>query len=148
MLARSFQKGGSLMSDNLSESATKVKTFLQSTWNTILRFKEIAIVLLVFLFIFLLISMYATKLDKRVNMLEQDNIVKAEQLKKIEEARKDICQQLQMLMQAQQDLQKENDKLIKEAGRIEYKKAIQIPDADVLDRLNALIEDIRKRNSD
>ena len=135
------------MSDNLSESATKVKTFLQSTWNTILRFKEIAIVLLVFLFIFLLISMYATKLDKRVNMLEQDNIVKAEQLKKIEEARKDICQQLQMLMQAQQDLQKENDKLIKEAGRIEYKKAIQIPDADVLDRLNALIEDIRKRNS-
>jgi len=136
------------MSDNLSESATKVKTFLQSTWNTILRFKEIAIVLLVFLFIFLLISMYATKLDKRVNMLEQDNIVKAEQLKKIEEARKDICQQLQMLMQAQQDLQKENDKLIKEAGRIEYKKAIQIPDADVLDRLNALIEDIRKRNSD
>ena len=136
------------MSDNLSESATKVKTFLQSTWNTILRFKEIAIVLLVFLFIFLLISMYATKLDKRVNMLEQDNIVKAEQLKKIEEARKDICQQLQMLMQSQQDLQKENDKLIKEAGRIEYKKAIQIPDADVLDRLNALIEDIRKRNSD
>ena len=136
------------MSDNLSESATKVKTFLQSTWNTILRFKEIAIVLLVFLFIFLLISMYATKLDKRVNMLEQDNIVKAEQLKKIEEARKDICQQLQMLMQAQQDLQKENDKLIKEAGRIEYKKAIQIPNADVLDRLNALIEDIRKRNSD
>ena len=136
------------MSDNLSESATKVKTFLQSTWDTILRFKEIAIVLLVFLFIFLLISMYATKLDKRVNMLEQDNIVKAEQLKKIEEARKDICQQLQMLMQAQQDLQKENDKLIKEAGRIEYKKAIQIPDADVLDRLNALIEDIRKRNSD
>ena len=136
------------MSDNLSESATKVKTFLQSTWNTILRFKEIAIVLLVFLFIFLLISMYATRLDKRVNMLEQDNIVKAEQLKKIEEARKDICQQLQMLMQAQQDLQKENDKLIKEAGRIEYKKAIQIPDADVLDRLNALIEDIRKRNSD
>ena len=136
------------MSDNLSESATKVKTFLQSTWNTILRFKEIAIVLLVFLFIFLLISMYATKLDKRVNMLEQDNIVKAEQLKKIEEARKDICQQLQMLMQAQQDLQKENDKLIKEAGRIEYKKVIQIPDADVLDRLNALIEDIRKRNSD
>ena len=136
------------MSDNLSKSATKVKTFLQSTWNTILRFKEIAIVLLVFLFIFLLISMYATKLDKRVNMLEQDNIVKAEQLKKIEEARKDICQQLQMLMQAQQDLQKENDKLIKEAGRIEYKKAIQIPDADVLDRLNALIEDIRKRNSD
>ena len=136
------------MSDNLSESATKVKTFLQSTWNTILRFKEIAIVLLVFLFIFLLISMYATKLDKRVNMLEQDNIVKAEQLKKIEEARKDICQQLQMLMQAQQDLQKANDKLIKEAGRIEYKKAIQIPDADVLDRLNALIEDIRKRNSD
>ena len=136
------------MSDNLGQTATKVKTFLQSTWNTILRFKEIAIVLLVFLFIFLLISMYATKLDKRVNMLEQDNIVKAEQLKKIEEARKDICQQLQMLMQAQQDLQKENDKLIKEAGRIEYKKAIQIPDADVLDRLNALIEDIRKRNSD
>ena len=136
------------MSDNLDQTATKVKTFLQSTWNTILRFKEIAIVLLVFLFIFLLISMYATKLDKRVNMLEQDNIVKAEQLKKIEEARKDICQQLQMLMQAQQDLQKENDKLIKEAGRIEYKKAIQIPDADVLDRLNALIEDIRKRNSD
>ena len=136
------------MSDNLSESATKVKTFLQSTWNTILRFKEIAIVLLVFLFIFLLISMYATKLDKRVNMLEIENNVKAEQLRKIEEARVDICRQLQILMEAQTELQKENDKLIKEAGRIEYKKVIQIPDADVLDRLNALIEDIRKRNSD
>ena len=136
------------MSDTLNENVNKVKTFLQSLWAKIQPFKEIAIVLLVFLFIFLLISMYASKLEKRVNMLEQDNIIKAEQLKKIEEARKDICQQLQILMQAQRDLQRENDKLIKEAGRIEYKKAIQIPDADVLDRLNALIEDIRKRNSD
>lgn len=136
------------MSETLNENVNKAKTFLQSLWAKIQPFKEIAIVLLVFLFIFLLISMYASKLEKRVNMLEQDNIIKAEQLRKIEEARKDICQQLQILMQAQQDLQRENDKLIKEAGRIEYKKAIQIPDADVLDRLNALIEDIRKRNSD
>ena len=136
------------MSETLNENVNKAKTFLQSLWAKIQPFKEIAIVLLVFLFIFLLISMYASKLEKRVNMLEQDNIIKAEQLKKIEEARKDICQQLQILMQAQRDLQRENDKLIKEAGRIEYKKAIQIPDADVLDRLNALIEDIRKRNSD
>ena len=136
------------MSDILNENVNKFKTFLQSLWTKIQPFKEIAIVLLVFLFIFLLISMYASKLDKRVNMLEQDNAVKTEQLRKIEEARKDICQQLQILMQAQQDLQRENDKLIKEAGRIEYKKVIQIPDADVLDRLNALIEDIRKRNSD
>ena len=137
-----------MMSDTLNENVNKFKTFLQSLWTKIQPFKEIAIVLLVFLFIFLLIGMYASKLDKRVNMLEQDNAVKAEQLRKIEEARKDICQQLQILMQAQQDLQRENDKLIKEAGRIEYKKVIQIPDADVLDRLNALIEDIRKRNSD
>lgn len=137
-----------MMSEILNENVSKAKTFLQSLWAKIQPFKEIAIVLLVFLFIFLLISMYASKLDNRVKMLEQDNIIKAEQLRKIEEARKDICQQLQILMQAQQDLQRENDKLIKEAGRIEYKKAIQIPDADVLDRLNALIEDIRKRNSD
>ena len=136
------------MSDTLNENVSKAKTFLQSLWAKIQPFKEIAIVLLVFLFIFLLISMYASKLEKRVNMLEDRNFVITQQLKRIEEARAEIYSQLELLLQAQRDLQRENDKLIKEAGRIEYKKAIQIPDADVLDRLNALIEDIRKRNSD
>ena len=136
------------MSETLNENVSKAKTFLQSLWAKIQPFKEIAIVLLVFLFIFLLISMYASKLEKRVNMLEDRNIIITQQLKRIEEARAEIYIQLELLLQAQQDLQRENDKLIKEAGRIEYKKAIQIPDADVLDRLNALIEDIRKRNSD
>lgn len=136
------------MSDTLNENVSKAKTFLQSLWAKMQPFKEIAIVLLVFLFIFLLISMYASKLEKRVNMLEDRNFVITQQLKRIEEARAEIYSQLELLLQAQRDLQRENDKLIKEAGRIEYKKAIQIPDADVLDRLNALIEDIRKRNSD
>ena len=136
------------MSDTLNENVSKAKTFLQSLWTKMQPFKEIAIVLLVFLFIFLLISMYASKLEKRVNMLEDRNFVITQQLKRIEEARAEIYSQLELLLQAQRDLQRENDKLIKEAGRIEYKKAIQIPDADVLDRLNALIEDIRKRNSD
>ena len=136
------------MSETLNENVSKAKTFLQSLWAKIQPFKEIAIVLLVFLFIFLLISMYESKLEKRVNMLEDRNIIITQQLKRIEEARAEIYIQLELLLQAQQDLQRENDKLIKEAGRIEYKKAIQIPDADVLDRLNALIEDIRKRNSD
>ena len=137
-----------MMSEILNENVSKAKTFLQSLWAKIQPFKEIAIVLLVFLFIFLLISMYASKLEKRVNMLEDRNIIITQQLKRIEEARAEIYIQLELLLQAQRDLQRENDKLIKEAGRIEYKKAIQIPDADVLDRLNALIEDIRKRNSD
>ena len=119
-----------------------------SLWETVKRFKEIAITIFVFLLIFLLISTFARKLDSRVKSLEIDNQVRAEQLKKIEEARADICKQLQMLIGAQKELQAVNDKMIKEAGRIEYKKAIQIPDTDVLDRLNALIEDIRKRNSD
>ena len=136
------------MSETLNENVNKAKTFLQSLWAKIQPFKEIAIVLLVFLFIFLLISMYASKLEKRVNMLEDRNLIITQQLKRIEEARAEIYSQLELLLQAQRDLQRENDKLIKEAGRIEYKKAIQIPDADVLDRLNALIEDIRKRNSD
>ena len=136
------------MSDTLNENVSKAKTFLQSLWAKMQPFKEIAIVLLVFLFIFLLISMYASKLEKRVNMLEDRNFVITQQLKRIEEARAEIYSQLELLLQAQRDLQRENDKLIKEAGRIEYKKAIKIPDADVLDRLNALIEDIRKRNSD
>ena len=136
------------MSEILNENVSKAKTFLQSLWAKIQPFKEIAIVLLVFLFIFLLISMYASKLEKRVNMLEDRNIIITQQLKRIEEARAEIYIQLELLLQAQRDLQRENDKLIKEAGRIEYKKAVQIPDADVLDRLNALIEDIRKRNSD
>ena len=136
------------MSETLNENVNKAKTFLQSLWAKIQPFKEIAIVLLVFLFIFLLISMYASKLEKRVNMLEDRNLIITQQLKRIEEARAEIYSQLELLLQAQRDLQRENDKLIKEAGRIEYKKAIQIPDADVLNRLNALIEDIRKRNSD
>ena len=136
------------MSDNLNETTTKIKTLLQSVWNKISPFKDIVITIFVFLFIFLLISTYAARLDRRVNLLETENNIKAEQLRKIEEAKVDICRQLQILMETQAELQKENDQLIKEAGRIEYKKAIKIPDTDVLDRLNALIEDIRKRNSD
>lgn len=136
------------MSNKVKALMTKVKTFILSIWNRIKPFKEIVIACVIFFLVFMLISMYANKLDKRVKILEAENTIKAEQLRVIEIEKTNICHQLKLLIEKQNALQKRNDNHIKEAGQLEYKKTLEMSDTDVLDSLNALIESASKRNSD
>ena len=136
------------MHDKLTALIVKSKAFLLNMWNRIKPFKEIVIACVIFFLVFMLISMYAGRLDKRVKMLEAENTIKAEQIRVIEREKTDICNQLKLLIEKQNALQKLNDNHIKEAGRIEYKETLKMSDADVLDSLNALIESASKRKTD
>lgn len=87
------------------------------------------------------------RLAAKIEQLQIDNKVKAEQIKAIEAEKSNLQSQISNLKKQVTALQAQNDYRIEEAGRNAYQTAYDMPDNDVLDSFNQLITGARRRNS-